>query len=97
MVFDLIFPVYLYMTHDWIYRLIDQEELFSFLIWSHLFLVMTLYSLYALQIHAGKQMIAMVEGSRQNHRVQSRGILVIRVFVFLTGALLIAPEAVQTH
>ncbi len=97
MLFDLIFPVYLYAAHDWKYRLIDQEELFSFLIWAHLFLILTLYSLYVFQVQEGKQVIAKREGARQNHRVQSRGIFVIRALVFITGALLIAPEAVPVH
>ena len=92
MIFDVFFPIYLYMTHDWVHRLIDQEELFSFAIWSHLFLILTLYSLYVLQVLSGKQMIAQRYESRQNHRVQSRGILVIRALVFLSGVLLIAPS-----
>ncbi len=94
MVFDVLFPVWLYLTHDWIHRLIDQGELFSFLVWTHLFLILTLYSLYGLQIQAGKQLLAKQKHARQNHRVQSRGIIVARVFVFLTGALLIAPDQV---
>ncbi len=92
MLFDLVFPVWLYLTHDWKQRLIDQGELFSFLIWTHLFLILTLYSLYVLQIQAGKQLLAKQERARQNHRVQSRGIIAVRIFVFLTGALLIAPD-----
>lgn len=92
MVFDVAFPIWLYLTHNWVHRLIDEGELFSFLIWAHLFLVLTLYALYGLQIQAGKQMLAKESGSRQNHRVQSRGILAVRLAVFLTGALLIAPE-----
>jgi len=89
--FDILFPVWLYLTHDWIHRLIDEGELFSFLIWAHLFLVLTLYALYGLQIQAGKQLLAQREQGRQNHRVQSKGIVLVRLFVFLTGALLIAP------
>jgi len=92
MVFDVLFPIWLYLTHDWKVRLIDQGELFSFLIWTHLFLILTLYSLYVLQIQAGKQLLAKQKAARQNHRVQSKGIVAVRVFVFLTGALLIAPD-----
>ena len=92
MVFDVLFPVWLYLTHNWKVRLIDQGELFSFLIWTHLFLILTLYSLYVLQIQAGKQLLAKKKQARQNHRVQSRGIVAVRIFVFLTGALLIAPK-----
>ena len=92
MIFDVLFPIWLYMTHDWKHRLIDQGELFSFLIWTHLFLILTLYCLYVLQIQEGKQLLAKKKNARQNHRVQSRGIIVVRVFVFLSGALLIAPD-----
>ena len=90
--FDVLFPVWLYLTHDWKRRLIDEGELFSFLVWAHLFLVLTLYALYVLQVQAGKQLLAQQEHSRQNHRVQSRGIVLVRLFVFLTGALLIEPK-----
>jgi len=90
--FDMAFPFYLYMTHDWKRRLIDEGELFSFLIWTHLFLILTLYSLYVLQVIAGHQLYAGRKEARVGHRVQSRGIFAVRVFVFLTGALLIAPN-----
>jgi len=92
MIFDMLFPVWLYLTHDWKHRLIDQGELFSFLIWTHLFLILTLYSLYVLQIQEGKQLLAKKKNARQNHRVQSKGIVIVRIFVFLSGALLIAPD-----
>ena len=92
MLFDLIFPVWLYLTHDWKHRLIDQGDILSFLVWAHFFLIMTLYVLYVLQIQEGKQLLAKQKDARQNHRVQSRGIILVRVFVFLSGALLIAPD-----
>jgi len=92
MLFDVIFPVWLYMTHDWKRRLIDNGELFSFLVWTHLFLILTLYSLYVLQVMAGRQLQRGDNSGRESHRVQSRGIAVIRTLVFLTGALLIAPD-----
>ena len=92
MIFDVLFPVWLYLTHDWKQRLIDHGELLSFAVWAHLFLIMTLYSLYVLQIQVGKQLLAKQKDARQNHRVQSRGIILARVFVFLSGALLIAPD-----
>jgi len=92
MVFDALFPVFLYLTHDWKKRLIDDGELFSFLIWTHLFLILTLYSLYVLQALAGRQLRRGDEDGREGHRVQSRGIIAVRICVFLTGALLIAPD-----
>ncbi len=92
MVFDVLFPVWLYITHNWVKRLIDDGELLSFSIWTHVFLILTLYAMYVLQVQAGRQMLAGHHGARQNHQVQSRGIIIVRVFVFLSGALLIAPD-----
>jgi len=91
MVFDVLFPVWLYLTHDWVKRLIDDGEMLSFAIWAHVFLILTLYALYVLQIQAGRQLLAGQRGVRANHQVQSRGIVIVRLFVFLSGALLIAP------
>ena len=42
MLTDFFFPVYLYLTHDWVKRLIGHEEIFSFLIWMHFILLITL-------------------------------------------------------
>lgn len=92
MLFDLLFPVWLYLTHDWKRRLIDDGELLSFLIWTHFFLIMTLYSLYVLQVLAGRQLDDGLREARESHRLQSRGIFAVRIFVFLSGALLIAPD-----
>ncbi len=92
MLFDVLFPVWLYMTHDWVKRLIDNGELLSFAIWAHIFLILTLYALYVLQVQAGRQLLSGQRDARPNHRVQSRGIVIVRLFVFLSGALLIAPD-----
>ena len=92
MLFDMLFPIWLYLTHDWIKRLIDHGELLSFLVWTHLFLILTLYSLYVLQVQAGRGMLSGNSAMRPSHRLQSRGILIVRIFVFISGALLIAPD-----
>jgi len=92
MLFDVLFPVWLYMTHDWVKRLIDNGELLSFAIWAHIFLILTLYALYVLQVQAGRQLLSGQRDARPNHQVQSRGIVIVRLFVFLSGALLIAPD-----
>ena len=92
MTFDVLFPVWLYATHNWVKRLIDDGELLSFAIWAHVFLILTLYALYVLQIQAGRQMLSGNAEARPGHKVQSRGIVIIRLFVFLSGALLIAPD-----
>jgi len=92
MTFDVLFPIWLYLTHNWIKRLIDDGELLSFAIWTHVFLILTLYALYVLQVQAGRQLLSGDRSVRPNHLVQGRGIVIVRLFVFLSGALLIAPE-----
>jgi len=92
MIFDVLFPVWLYLTHDWVKRLIDDGELLSFAIWAHVFLILTLYALYVLQVQVGRQLLSGQRDARPNHQVQSRGIVIVRLFVFLSGALLIAPD-----
>jgi len=98
MIFDLFFPVYLYLTHDWGKRLIDDGEIFSFLIWSHLMLVMVLYALYVLQVLAGRSMLKHRVGAkhhrhRDEHQKQFLGIVVVRLLVFASGWLLLVPDA----
>ncbi|MFQ5344676.1 MAG: hypothetical protein ACE5DZ_01800 [Mariprofundus sp.] len=92
MLFDVFFPVWLYLTHDWVKRLIDNGELLSFAIWAHVFLILTLYALYVLQVQAGRQLLGGKTDARSEHRLQSRGIIIVRLFVFLSGAMLIAPD-----
>ena len=91
MVVDLFFPIYLFMTRDWIRRLIEEEEIFTFLIWMHLFLVIALYILYYHQILAGRRLLRGDEEARGDHRSQGRAILVTRALVITTGALLVEP------
>ncbi|MBN4073608.1 hypothetical protein JYT48_00555 [Mariprofundus ferrooxydans] len=98
MVFDLLFPVYLYLTHDWGKRLIDDGEIFSFLIWSHLMLIMVLYALYVLQVLAGRSMLAHPVGDkhkyhRDEHQKQFLGIVIVRLLVFASGWLLMVPDS----
>ncbi len=98
MVFDFFFPVYLYLTHDWWKRLIVDGEIFSFSLWSHLILVMVLYALYVLQVMAGRTMLQNVPDSedhqrtRDEHRKQFIGIVVMRLLVLASGALMIIPK-----
>ena len=92
MLFDLLFPIWLYMTHDWVKRLIDNGEILSFAIWAHVFLFLTLYAMYILQIQAGLRLYAGHSDARPAHRLQGRGVVIARLFVFLSGTLLIAPD-----
>jgi len=93
MVIDFFFPVYLYLTRDWIKRLIDHEEIFSFLIWMHFILLITLYILYVFQMMAGRKILQGDEQSRPDHRAQAKGILIAKALVIITGALLVEPES----
>ncbi len=90
--FDLMMPVYLYLNRDWKERLIDGGEIFGFLIWMHLGLVITLYCLYVFQIFAGKRLLLGDNEPREDHRNQGKGILLTRGLVIFTGALLFEPE-----
>ncbi|MDX8398214.1 MAG: hypothetical protein R8K49_07850 [Mariprofundaceae bacterium] len=98
MLFDIFFPVYLYLTHDWWQRLVVHGDIFSFLVWSHLMLVMVLYALYALQIMAGRALLKHPAGPERTriqveHHKQFMGVIVARILVLASGALLIVPEA----
>ncbi len=88
---DLLFPVYLIMTKDFYKRLIEQEEIFSFMIWMHFILVLVLYSLYFLQILTIKKMINGDEQAKVEHKSQGKGILVARGLMILSAAMLIEP------
>lgn len=92
-VIDLFFPVYLYMTRDWGRRLLEEGEIFSFLIWMHFILVITLYLLYVVQVQTARNILGGDAKSRQDHRTQGIGILVTRGLVILTGALLAEPPS----
>ncbi len=92
MVSDLFFPVYLYMNREWGRRLFDEEEIFSFLIWMHVILIITLYLLYFLQIQTARGILKGSSTSRSEHHNQARGILIVRALVIITGALLVEPE-----
>jgi len=93
MVIDLFFPFYLYMTRDWYKKLIEHGEIFSFLVWMHFLLVITLYVLYVVQIQTARRLLVGDGAVRKDHRVQGIGILITRGLVIVTGALLAEPVA----
>lgn len=93
--FDLLMPFYLVLTNDWYKRLIEQEEIFSFMIWMHFILVLTLYALYGLQIMTVKKMINGDAVARKEHRTQGGGILIARGLVILSAAMLIDPSGAE--
>lgn len=91
MLIDLLFPVYLVMTKDWYRRLIEQEEILSFMIWMHFILVLVLYALYFLQIVTARKLLRGDDSVRDDHRSQGKGILIARGLVILSAAMLIEP------
>lgn len=91
-VYDICMPFYLYSTRDWYRRLIEQEEIFSMMIWTHIMLLITLYVLYALQIIAGRQLLQGNNEAREDHSAQAKGILITRAFVIITAMMLVEPE-----
>ena len=89
MLFDLAMPFYLYMHRDWKERLIDREDILSFLVWMHIGLLVSLFFLYAMQIVAGRKLWQGDASVRPTHASQAKGILIIRGLVLITGALLV--------
>ncbi|RMH51197.1 MAG: hypothetical protein D6682_05470 [Zetaproteobacteria bacterium] len=92
MLFDLLlFPLWLYRTHDWGRRLIDEGDILSFGVWAHWGLVLMLLILYALQAALGRAILRGDAGQRQPHARQAIGILLVRLAAFVSGAMLIVP------
>ena len=91
MLIDIGFPVYLVMTKDWYRRLIEQEEILSFMIWMHFILVLFLYARYFMQTQSAIKLMRGDESIRAEHRNQGKGILIARGLVILSAAMLIEP------
>jgi len=89
---DLCFPFYLYATKSWGRRLIDQEEIFSFMVWMHLILVITLYMLYFVQLRSVRGVLHGDQKARGEHKSQGLGIIIVRGLVLVTGAMLVEPD-----
>ncbi|HEY5604141.1 MAG TPA: hypothetical protein VIM41_13625 [Gammaproteobacteria bacterium] len=92
MLFDLLMPFYLYANRDWKTRLIDDGDIFSFLLWTHFGLLIALFVLYAIQIMAGRKLLAGDMSTRDEHKNVAKGILLTRALVIVSGALLYHPE-----
>ncbi len=92
MVIDLAFPVWLVFNRDWYKRLIEQEEILSFMIWMHFMLVLALYALYVMQIMAGRRLLRGDNEARADHRTQGIGVLVVRGLVIASAFMLIDPS-----
>ncbi len=95
-IYDLMMPVYLFLNRDWYTRLIEREDILTFGVWMHFFVVLVLYVLYVFQILAARKMLAGGDTAvaRKEHHAQAKGILITRGFVIFTGAILYDPEYV---
>ncbi len=88
MLFDLGMPVYLYLHRHWWHRLIEQQDILSFLVWMHFGLLITMYSLDAAQIFTARKIFRGDPEARQEHHAQGKALLVVRGLVVVTGAIL---------
>jgi len=87
---DLAMPFYLYQVGNWEQRLIDQEEIFSFLVWMHLGLIISVYVLFAAQIFTAVKFLRGGNAdAREQHRLQGRAAIWIKALVVITGAILV--------
>lgn len=86
--FDLSLPFYLYSHRNWWHRLIDQQEIFSSLVWMHVGILLTMYALYAAQFATALKIFKGDQEARTSHRTQGKVLLIVRLFVILTGMLL---------
>jgi hypothetical protein len=89
--FDVGMPFYLYTHRNWWHRLIEQQDIVSFLVWMHFGLLITMYSLYVAQIYAAGKLLKGDPDARAVHRSQGQAILVARGLVIVTGAILYSP------
>ncbi len=91
MILDLFFPFYLYANKDWVRRLIEQQEILSFMVWMHLMLVITLYILYVVQVMSARKLLGGDKEARLEHKSQGLGIIIVRGLVLLSAAMLVEP------
>ena len=92
MVFDLALPIYLYLHRNWWHRLIEQQEIFSSLVWMHLILLIAMYALDVAQIHTARRMLRGELAARNDHHTQGKTLLIVRGLLIVSGAILASPE-----
>jgi hypothetical protein len=91
LLFDVSMPIYLYTHRNWYHRLIEQGDLFSFLVWMHFGLLVGMYVLYGMQIWTARRMLAGHPDARADHHSQGKMMLLARGLVIVTGAILASP------
>ena len=91
LLFDIGMPVYLYTHRHWYHRLVEQGDIFSFLIWMHFGLLITMYVLYGTQINTALRMFKGDPDARADHHGQGKALLLARGLVIITGAILANP------
>lgn len=90
-VFDIGMPFFLVTHRNWWHRLIEQNDIFSFLVWMHFGLLITMYALEAAQIATARQILKGAPDARATHHSQGRALLMARGLVIVTGGFLAEP------
>jgi hypothetical protein len=90
--FDIGVPFYLYTHRHWWRRLVEQQDIFSFLVWMHFGLLIVMYVLEGMQVYSAARLVKGDPDAREKHRGQGKALLVARGLVILTGAILADPE-----
>ncbi len=88
MLFDLGMPIYLYTHRRWWHRLIEQQDILSFLVWMHFGLIITMYVLDVAQILTARKLLRGDIDARAEHHSQGKALLVVRALVIVTGSIL---------
>ncbi len=92
MVFDVALPIFLYLHRNWWHRLIEQQDIFSSLVWMHFILLITMYALDGAQINSARKVLKGDFTARDDHHSQGRALLIVRALVILSGAILANPD-----
>lgn len=91
LLFDIAMPFYLFMTRDWVKRLVDNQDILSFGVWTHFGLVITLYVLWFVQVQTAMKLLKNDRSVLPVHHGQAKGLLLVRGLVVLSGGWLAEP------